>query len=178
MVLNVVVAADTVLNEIRPQPLRLIGLHGRPTDFLDQQARYCESLVAYCLCRQTEARAARQQAILRIPLLQLGCCLGGLTIGGTGDNQPLHRADIPTASYEFGRKPVEQLRIGWRVALRAEVIHGFYDSLTKIHLPEAIYRHAGRQGIGWIDDPFCQAEPILWEIRRHRRQNGWYARSH
>ena len=56
------------------------------------------------------------------------------------------------------------------LALRAEILHGLHHAGAEVHLPEAIHRHARRQRIGRIDQPFREAQPVVRCALRQRRQ--------
>ena len=56
--------------ELLVNPLRMIWLHRRSTDFLNQQAAHCQRLIANELAQQPEAWPARQQPVVRVAFAQ------------------------------------------------------------------------------------------------------------
>src|SRR6267143_1993500 len=84
--------------------------------------------------------------------------------------------EAPLVFHEVASKPIEQLRMRWRVALHPEIFGRRQNPCAEITLPNAIDHDArgGRRfGIG---QPFCECEPravgILWQWMKESRHGG------
>ena len=66
-------------------------------------------VVADELGRETEARPAGEEAVLRIALEEIGGDAGGLAIGGGGDDEAGEGFDVPAGIDEIGGEMVKQV---------------------------------------------------------------------
>src|SRR5262245_20973761 len=89
-----------------PTPLRLIWLHARSANFLDEETGSGQRAVAEHLGGETILWAAREQFVVRIACEQLRARLRGLAIGGRGDDEFAKRLQVPAGIHEMLRLPV------------------------------------------------------------------------
>ena len=161
---------NVAVGQLFPQTLGLIGVNAGSANLRTQKAADSERIVAHRLGRQPEARTASQQPVLRVLFEQLGRDARGLPVRCRGDDQTLHRLDVPARAHELRGQPVEQLRVAGWLALRAEVLGGLHQARAEVVLPVAIDGHARRQRVGWVYQPFRQPQPVAGQVLRHRRQ--------
>src|SRR5690348_12651936 len=75
-------------------------------------------------------------------------------------------------SDELARKPVEQLGVGRRLTLRAEVLRRLHQPAPEEDRPEAIHRDAACERMVRPCEPFSQSQPVAREVlwkRQNRR---------
>src|SRR5262249_41981527 len=137
-----------------PESLWLKWKHAGAAELLDQQPPGGPRVVAHHFRPQPKSRAPRQPPALWIALAQFRCHTRGLAVCRRSHHQPLHGLDIPLCPNELGGQPVEQLWVAGRIALGAEILGGFNNSRAEMQLPIAINRHARRERMPWIDQPF------------------------
>ena len=155
MVLDVVVA----VGQLVPEAGRLVGLHGRPADPLDQQPGEPKRLVADHLGRQPEPRPARQQPVLGVALEQRRRDSRRLPVG---------RAVTISRSSALTSQPVGRTRSPASRAARdgsaarpaSRSLRPSSPARAEEHLPVAVDRHPRRQRVGRVDQPAGQAEPV------------------
>ena len=146
-----------------PTTRRLIRLHRRPAELLDQQAGHRERLIAHHLRRQPETRSASQQPVLGIALQQSPAWPS--TPAGTSrssrsvfcsalTSQPVRTNSVASQSSSSGMRR--------RLALRAEVLGRLHEAGAEVHLPEPVDRHPRSQRIRRIDKPLREAQPVAW----------------
>ena len=76
--------------EFLPEARGLIRLHRGPADFLDQQSRNGERLIADRFRAEAQARAAREQPVIGVFRQQLRRDRGRLPVGRAHDDELLH----------------------------------------------------------------------------------------
>src|SRR2546423_1279178 len=89
-----------------------------PPRWVFEQAADVKGIVANDLAIETETRAAREQAVFRVTLPQLGRRGGGLPIGGGGDDAADEGFHVPAGFAEGHGQPVKQLGMARRLTLR------------------------------------------------------------
>ena len=156
----------------------MVGLHRRATELFDQQAGDEQRLIADHFGRQPQARGMRQQTVVGIALQRLGRFLGRLAVGRAHHHGFQDLFDAPAFLLELDRQPVQQLGMRRLLALRAEVVDGFYQPGAEKRLPQAVDRHAGGQRVFLADDPAGQPQAVVGSILRQGRQNGRNAAPH
>src|SRR5438105_9217858 len=57
----------------------------------------------------------------------------------------------------------------WRIASGAKVVDGIHEAAAEEMHPDAIYRNAGGQRIGGIEQPMRQIEPVCPAAARRER---------
>ena len=67
--------------------------------------------------------------------------------------------------------------MAWWIALRAEILRGFDNARTEMHLPVAVHGHARRERMPGINQPFRQAQTVCRKIFRERGQDGGHTGS-
>ena len=92
------------------------GLTLGPPILRDQQAAGGQGVVADHLGVHAEARAARQQPVLRVLLQLLGRRDGRLAVGGRRDQQLEELLHVPAGLAELDGQPVEQLGVRRQLA--------------------------------------------------------------
>ena len=117
VILNVIGAQNFL-----PQTGGLIRLYRRATDLLHQKSGIAKAPVADHLRGQTEARAARQQAVFRIRCSNSGVTLDDCRYVALVTIRLLHRFHVPSGAHEFRRQPIEQSRMRRPFALRPEIV--------------------------------------------------------
>src|SRR4051812_9961260 len=76
----------------------------------------------------------------------------------------MQRLHFPARPYEFSREPLEQFRMGWRLAAHTEVVYGSHQSLPEMVLPHSIYQNTRRKAprtVIQVRDPFGQRPSLL-----------------
>ena len=68
---------------------------------------------------------------------------------------------------ELGGQPVEQLRVRWRRALRAEILAGLDDAAAEELLPQPIDGHARDERVVFVDQPSRQSQPVRRLVVTH-----------
>src|SRR3546814_10195200 len=68
--------------------------------------------------------------------------------------------NIPVMLHERNRQVIQQLGMGGKFALCAEVAGGFHNSPSEDHVPQLIDIHTGSQRIVLADSPFSQPQPV------------------
>ena len=164
--LRVILLIDHLLIETG----RMVWLHRRTADLRHQQAAGGQCLVTHEFTLQAEPRAAREQAIIRIPLVCRGSELRALPIGLAGDHESQHGLHVPPAGNELRGQPVDQFRMARRLTLRPKVLRRAHQSGAEQHLPETIHGHSRRQRIRRIDQPACQTKTVAGKRVGHWRQ--------
>ena len=104
-------------------------------------------------------REPAQQFVARVGGSQLGRLARRLAIGGRGHDQGVERLDAPPLADEFGREPVEQLRMGWGHARTAEVVRGGDDPVAEVLLPDPVDEDPRGQGMIGPGEPAREGEP-------------------
>ena len=155
-------------------PGRLIGEHARAADALVDQVADGQRIVAHHLGGQAETRTARQQPILRVFLEKLGADLRRLPVGGRGDDQALHRLDVPVA-LKLAGQPVQHVALYGRIALRSEILRRLDQAGAEIQLPVAVDGHARGERMLRAEQPLRQAQAIRRRVLGQRRE-AWWAR--
>ena len=74
-------------------------------------------------------------------------------------DQPNQRLDDPVVAVEFGRDPVEQLRVGGQFARRAEVVGGADQARSEHPVPQPVGQDACCERVVAMSDPAAQLEP-------------------
>ena len=170
------VAADE--SDRLPDVRRLIRVHAFAAHLRIEQAAHEQRIVADLLRIEAEARAARQQAILRVALPQRGRGLRGLPERRRGYEHAHERLHVPARFAEGDGEPVEQLGVARRFALRAEVARGFHESDAEDLLPESVHSHPGGEGMRVGDEPAGEVEARGLRRIRERRQRGGHIARH
>ena len=116
-----------------PQPVRLIRLDRRTADLVHQQPRERQGLVPNHFRREPHVRPACEQPVVGILRQQLRRHARGLPVRRTHHDGLLQRFHVPAGPDEFGREPIEQLRMRRRFALRAEILGGLHDADAEVH---------------------------------------------
>jgi hypothetical protein len=68
---------------------------------------------------------------------------------------------MPTVRDELGREMVEQLWVGWSVALRTEVVGGIDDAFAEMVFPDAVYHDPGNEracAVFLVGHPFTEGD--------------------
>ncbi len=143
-----------------PEAFGLIRKDAGAADFIVDETADGEGVIADHFSGKAEARAVREQTIFGIFLKQFGRDGRRWLIDGRCDDEALHGFDIPLAGEEFGGEPIEQIFIGGRVTLGAEIFGGLHEADAKIHLPKMIDGDAGSERVGGIDNPLGESEAI------------------
>src|SRR4030095_5709557 len=76
--------------------------------------------------------------------------------------QPFLSPPVPA---ELDGEPVEQLRMAWQRALRAEISLALDEAASEKLRPKSIHRHACSQWVFRVHDPFAQREAIDASLR-------------
>ena len=100
--------------------------------------------VANHLGVEAETRAAREQPVVRIPLDQRGRAADACRYVAEVTISRCSAFCAPLAAIELRRQPVEQLGMGRRRALRAEVLAGLDEAAAEELLPGAVDRRRAR----------------------------------
>ena len=140
-----------------------------------EQAGDRQRLVAQHFGREATARAACQQAVLRIAFGERRTDRGRLLIGRRRNEQLEHALGIPAAIAIVDRQPIEQLGMRRGFALRAELLGRFDDADAEQLLPQAIDGHARGERIVGVDEPIGQAEAIELRAAASRMQRRGHA---
>ena len=88
-----------------------------------------------------------------------GGCPTRSLIGGREHDQAVHGLDRPARLHEPAGQPVEQLGMGRRLALAAEVAGRADDPLAEVVLPDPVDHHAGGHRVVGPGDPARQLQP-------------------
>src|SRR2546423_1442928 len=142
----------------------------RPANFIVQQSTDGQRIIADDFRGKPKSWPSGKQAIFRIALDELVRSSRGLAVRRRSNNQPLHSLHVPAAADELRGQPVEQFRMAGRFALGAKVFGGLDDSGPEILLPILVDHHARGERIRRIENPFCEAQPVLRQILRHWRK--------
>ena len=151
-------------------------VHAGAAHLRRQQAGRRQGGVANDLRLEAEAVLTGQQPVARVHRGGIGAMGGSLAVGGRVQDQSVHVLQIPAAAHEFRGQPVQQLRMAGRVALRAEIVLGLYDSDAEVALPESVHGDPGRERVVVGDQPARQAQPIARQIGLHPGQDSQRAR--
>src|SRR5262249_44182832 len=141
----------------------LIGSDRRAPDLSEEKTAQSERLIAEKERRQPQARAAREQTIVRVLFEDSRRDARRLPIRGAGGDEAMQRFDIPLFR-ELKREPIEQVGMTGRVALAAEVFRRLDEAGAEEGLPIAIDGDASGQRIRLIDEPFREAEAVIGSV--------------
>jgi hypothetical protein len=81
----------------------------------------------------------------------------------------MHLLHAPALLREFRGQPIEQLGIGWRIALASEVAWRADDAAAEVPGPEPIHHNAGGERMLRLREPLGQRTPPLRHKARARR---------
>ena len=81
-----------------------------------------------------------------------------LLIGAAEHDQLMKTFDSPLSIHKFCGEPVEQVRVGRRIALEPEVVWRPDDGFAEMVLPEAIHHHASGKRVAAVSDPSGKLE--------------------
>src|SRR5579859_1865379 len=178
MILNVSFGVATLMAAGFPDTGRLIWLYARAANFLDKKAAGRQRGVAKHLAVHAEARAASQQAILRIDFEQLRRGPRGLAIGRRQDQLLVKALNVPPVFAKIHGEPIEEFRMAGPSAHHSKIFRRFDQPRAKKFSPHAIYGHSRSQWIGFADGPLSQSATVERRIGRQGRQKVGNARPH
>src|SRR5439155_20067233 len=107
-------------------------------ELFDEESSRGERLVADHGRGEPEARPSWLQTVFRIALAEGRRHLRRLTIDRRRQDRAVHRLDIPTGAEEFGREPVEELRMDRPLDLGAEVLDRLHEPHAEELLPAPV----------------------------------------
>src|SRR3954452_6088136 len=102
---------------------------------LTKQATRGECLVAYHFGAESHARTSGEPAVIGVSLGVGRSHMARLPVRGRGDDEANHRLRVPAAVHVACGQPIEQLGVGGRIALRAEVFACENDSAAEEAFP-------------------------------------------
>jgi hypothetical protein len=126
--------------------------------------------IAQHLGIHAEARAMREEQILRIFQKLLGRGLRALPVGGGHHHQLVHVLDVPAALTELDRKPVEQFGMRRPLAHDAEVFRRLNEPGSEHFVPHAVHGDARGQRIVRTDGPLRKRQAVMRLAGRQRRE--------
>jgi len=94
---------------------------------------------------EAETGLAGEQDVLGV--VDVGSGVGGLAIGGGGDDHSMQAFVAPAVLFECGGEPVEEFGMGGWSAELAEVFGGFDQAAAEEFLPGAIDGESGGEGV-------------------------------
>ena len=143
-----------------------------------EQAGGAERAVADEFGVEAEAAAAGEQEVLAILFGELRRHDGRLLVRGAGDDQAMELLHRPAGLHELDGEPVEQLRVGRRLALVAEVLERAHEAAAEEGLPLAVDRDARGERVLRGEEPAGERQAVGRgvfgqgrEERRHGRRN-------
>src|SRR5262249_32332824 len=87
---------------------------------------------------QPASREMREQTVLRV-LLPRGRSGDALHLIGVREHDaPMKVAEAPAVGDEIARQPVEQLRVGWWIALLSEIVRRAHQAVAEMPTPNPI----------------------------------------
>ena len=172
------VARGVARGELLPQPRRLVGVDARAPDPADEEAARGERAVADLLGGEPVRRPAAEPLVGRVRLEGLGVGHRGLAVGGGEHDAPLERLQVPAGVDEGAGEPVEQLRVGRKPALAAEVRRGRDQPAAEEQGPVAVHDHARGEGVPPVEEPPGEAEAVSGQVLRERQDGLGRARLH
>ena len=99
---------------------------------------------------------------LRVDSQWSGTGRGDLTIRGAGDDHTVQSFGVPARFDQIGCQPIEELRMGRRAALGAEVCRGGDQADAKMHTPDSVRGNPGSYRILPLEKPVLLV-PILFQ---------------
>src|SRR5882724_13585489 len=111
MILDVSFGVAALMAAGFPNTGRLIWLYARAANFLNEKAAGPQCGVAKHFAVHAEARAASQQAVLRIDFEQLPRGPRGLAIGRRQDQLLVKALNVPPVFAKIHREPIQEFRM-------------------------------------------------------------------
>ena len=147
-----------------PDSRGLVGVHGGAAGFVHEEAARGEGLVAEHPGRHAVARAAREEAVLRVRGREFRAHAGGLAVGLARDEEPEEPLHVPSGVAEARGQPVQELGVDGPLALPPEILRRRGEADAEEHLPEAVDRDARREGVPGRHEPAREAETVPGRI--------------
>ena len=100
------------------------------------------------------------EKLLSIGLKMFRRHVGLLSIGSRTNHQFQHMLHRPTTFDKLHRQPIQQILMGGRIRLRAQILQGWYDPPPHHLVPPAIDRHSPHQWVIRRNQPASQPQAI------------------